>query len=71
MDLQDLFKNAFYFSVGAAAAGMEAASRASKDLTKKGAVIVKKSKKNFLDFCEKTDFSSFWKTDSASSDSKD
>ena len=58
MDLQDLLKNSFYFTVGATAVGLEAIAHASKTLTKKGAVIVKKSKANFIEFCEKTDFSS-------------
>ena len=71
MNFEDVFKNTFYFAVGATAVGMETVARASKALTEKGAVIVKESKANFLEFCEKTDFSSVLRSTPAQKKRKD
>ena len=71
MNFEDILKNTFYFSVGATAVGIETVARASKALTQKGAVIVKESKKNFLDFCARSDFSSLFDFSAAPSADKD
>ena len=71
MNLEDILKNTFYFSVGATAVGIETVARASKALTQKGALIVRESKENFLDFCAKTDFSSLFDSSTVQTTHKD
>ena len=51
MDIREALTNTFYFTVGAAAVGLEVLSGAAKTLTKKGAEVVNLGKAEFIEFC--------------------
>ena len=51
MDIRDALTNTFYFTVGAAAVGLEVLSGAAKKLTEKGAEVVSLGKAEFAEYC--------------------